>query len=325
MIIQCATCGVDIKLSPSKVKERNYCSPECAGKRVPRVRSECANCGKELLLKPSAVKENNYCSRKCQHLGISKKVRTKCANCGVDIKRPPSEIKKKNYCSKECRYQGQSKKTLIKCDNCGNDFYRKLSEIKEKNYCSLKCNGKSQSLKVQTKCATCGKDIERKLSKIKKKNYCSPECKFKDCSSNIETTVEEHLNQGGFQEGVDYFTQKWLQSGRDYPEGNFGMRPDFYLPHLGSNGVVIECNGGYWHADPVCYPDRSKLDTKQKELVQRYDRKLRYLRSQNIRVLELWERDNDKAEDVVLAPLILLTVCQHAMEAGGGDRIGQQV
>jgi len=229
-----------------------------------------------------------------------------CATCEREIYRKQSQVKEKNYCSMLCSSQARSKRVIVKCALCECHFVLS-SAVAERNklgrfYCSI-----HRSYNQLTQCSACGKFITRPRDVIKERNYCSRECFSKATTSSIETTVEEHLKQWGFKEGEDYFTQKHFQSGRDYPEGNFKMIPDFYLPHL---NTVVECNGTYWHADPVQYPDRSKINETQREDLKRYERKVRYYRSRGINLIELWERDNKKAEDIVLAPLILLVVCK---------------
>lgn len=157
------------------------------------------------------------------------------------------------------------------------------------------------------------------------RNFCSNECRWaggvldetksklsiitskqheerKDFRSKIEFKVSEILEESG----IEHLTQKHFYSPKEgYPEGRFGINCDFYIPDL---NLVIECNGGYYHADPRMYPDRSQLDERQKKMVFRYERKKRLLNFMNIRLVELWERENYLAEEIVMAPIIILTI-----------------
>jgi len=68
---------------------------------------ECAVCGEKFDRNPSKVKEVNYCSHECAQTGRSKKVDLECDECGKEFKRSPSEVYDRNFCSASCygKYQ----------------------------------------------------------------------------------------------------------------------------------------------------------------------------------------------------------------------------
>lgn len=96
-------------------------------------------------------------------------------------------------------------------------------------------------------------------------------CKKKDTS--IEKKIEEILIKNGIvykkQFGIDKFTL------------------DFYI--LKKN-VAIECQGDYWHANPLRY-NKNALNEVQIANIKRDEEKSKYLIQNNIRCLFIWECD----------------------------------
>jgi hypothetical protein len=253
-------------------------------------------------------------------------MRLHCAECGAEVERYPRDLRRSStgrfYCS-EC-YAGHAavKRT---CEVCGHEFTRYPSHILgTHSYCSWECASNARTTRVVVECAVCGKVIERKPSEVVPRSTCSLECRSRSEDyrsrrslsasrqhfehpihrSRIEFEVEEVLRRWGF----DFIAQRHLHSPASYAEGSFGVNLDFYLPEL---GVAIECNGTYWHSDPRKYRPE-ELNVTQRKSIVLYRRKLRLLRSMGIPVIELWEMENHLAEDIVLSPLILFTVCRGA-------------
>jgi len=63
---------------------------------------------------------------------------------------------------------------------------------------------------------------------------------------------------------------------------------DFYLKDY---NCMIECQGDYWHANPICYPDKSKWTDVQKTNVRRDHYKRRFAREAGFFVLYIWGHD----------------------------------
>ena len=76
---------------------------------------------------------------------------------------------------------------------------------------------------------------------------------------------------------------------------------DFYLP---AYNAAIECDGGYWHADPRFYPDRDSLDSVQREGVERDARKNLAVRRAGLRLLRYWEHDITTRPDWIRRRLV---------------------
>ena len=246
-----------------------------------------------------------------------------CDHCGVEVNKPPCEIRERNYCSQKCSALAKRKYLSLKCGQCGKTFTRRsrgrLSTKGKRQFCSRECQYQYQSQPrsehIKLKCAKCGKSFTRTPSNHRKNGktgnyYCSRECSRTQeyVRSSIELQLEGFLKQWGFS----FTPQQRFDTPPDYHDGEFHGYVDFYFPEF---HLVIECNGTYWHGDPEKYsPD--ELNDVQLECVSRYERKKRYLHSRGVKLLEIWERDNDCAEDYLLGILILLSSCKAVAEVG---------
>jgi len=99
------------------------------------------------------------------------------------------------------------------------------------------------------------------------------------CRTN-KTTIEIKIDQLLKNYHVPYFYNHNL--------GEFV--PDFYLPCF---NIVIECQGDYWHGNPIKYSD-SALNAMQKNNINRDNRKKQYFIDNGIDSLFLWEQDINK-------------------------------
>lgn len=304
MKVQCANpgCGKSIQISPYQLKRSRtglfYCSHDCCGEaRRNRVIVQCFQCGANTVKLISKVRERNYCSRKCQGEAHRNRMAVHCETCGVELVRISSAVKELNYCPEH--NPSKRNKVVVQCDQCHKSFEQSPWQLKrsQRHYCSHRCfyrAGHSQATRAKLSIAA-----SKRLAETK------------NAPSAIEFTMVEHLKRWGFREGIDFITQKHFDSSEDYPEGSFGMNCDFYFPAF---KLVVEMNGGFYHSDPALYPDREALYGIQRRHLARYERKVRWLHSQSIRLIEVWERENEFAEQAVIAPLLLLTVCQAVAE-----------
>lgn len=75
-----------------------------------RVEVECAHCGRSFLQYPSRVKDVNYCTPECWAKSKVKRVEVICAECGATLWRTPSRIAKGelDFCDNTCRGKWQS-------------------------------------------------------------------------------------------------------------------------------------------------------------------------------------------------------------------------
>lgn len=97
---------------------------------------ECAYCGKEISIPPSKVSKNNFCNRECYSKFHSKDVPICiCEICGKTFK--GSKFNANRFCSRECySIQHNIQNKQRQCPKCGTIFIAKTSEDK---YCSWDC------------------------------------------------------------------------------------------------------------------------------------------------------------------------------------------
>ena len=69
---------------------------------------------------------------------------------------------------------------------------------------------------------------------------------------------------------------------------------DFYLD---AHKVAIEVNGTFWHSDPRVYPDGPKYKTQRRN-AKSWKRKLKQAKQRGIRIIVLWEKDLEEADDI---------------------------
>lgn len=154
---QCNYCGKDYK---GRIKSK-YCSVECSnlGRQKRKIVS-CGNCGKDFSIRLSKIKDVNFCSIQCA--GKKKKTKPKtgqmvnCSNCGKKVYRSISNLFKRNnknekkeyfYCSQKCMkgmdYGGQENRV---CEMCGKEYrtFNGYVKYRTSKYCSKACYTKAQ-------------------------------------------------------------------------------------------------------------------------------------------------------------------------------------
>ncbi len=79
---------------------------------------------------------------------------------------------------------------------------------------------------------------------------------------------------------------------------------DFYLPDF---NFIIECQGDYWHANPLKF-EENKLNEVQLKNMDRDKRKKIFIQENKIESLFLWECDIHKEIDSIKKMLITLFI-----------------
>jgi very-short-patch-repair endonuclease len=107
-------------------------------------------------------------------------------------------------------------------------------------------------------CDTCGNDFrvrttlyENKLGWGQEWFYCSRRC---FCASGRETSIEKKVRLELESRGLKFLTQFSL---------NGKFTADFFLPDF---GIVVECDGDYWHSLPEVVERDKRKDTYVSEL-----------------------------------------------------------
>ena len=101
--------------------------------------------------------------------------------------------------------------------------------------------------------------------------FIGSKCKKK--STSIEIKIRELLINFG-----EKFEANHIRDGFSF---------DIYIPR---KNLVIECQGDYWHANPIKY-NKENMNEMQKFNVGRDARKIKYLEESNINELFIWEWD----------------------------------
>ena len=131
-------------------------------------------------------------------------------------------------------------------------------------------------------------DEERKII-AKRMAYIGSRCKKKN--TTIEVKIKKFLQEVGIR-----FEQ-------NFPIDIFSV--DFYIKKY---NLVIECQGDYWHANPIVYNDKNrKINDIQKKNMDRDNRKIKYLNDNVIYHLFLWESDINRNFD--MAKQLILEKC----------------
>lgn len=157
IIKQCAQCGKEIKVSPSKNSAHNFCCRECYNQFHSKNTKECKceTCGK-IFKSNQKDNANRFCCRKCYNKwhNIKNKERT-CPTCGKIFSAKSSEDK---YCSVACHlyilhqtikgenhpnWKGGVSKENDRRDN--NDYKNWRQQVYQRdNYKCIKCGGKEK-------------------------------------------------------------------------------------------------------------------------------------------------------------------------------------
>lgn len=99
-----------------------------------------------------------------------------------------------------------------------------------------------------------------------------------------ETSIEQKCKQLLDSLSLEYSEQKQIRY----------INVDFYLPKY---NLAIECNGEYWHCDPVIYPNGPKNNIQRKN-IEKDKKSEEVVLSKKINRLVLWEKDFNDLESL---------------------------
>lgn len=97
-----------------------------------------------------------------------------------------------------------------------------------------------------------------------------------------DTKIEKMISNEMKKRGIVFIPQYAI-------DGKFVC--DFFIPKY---NLVIECDGDYWHANPLIY-NSNKLDTRQINKVRRDKWKDKYLREKGFIIMRFFETDINKS------------------------------
>lgn len=234
-----------------------------------------------------------------------------CKNCNTRVERygnkPPV------FCSRDCKASFESKDIDLSrlvslyerglslketADEVGLSWQR-VQQLLKKSGVNLRGNTDHlHTDKNPTKGKPRSQSTKKKLRRKAIKQWSDPEAreaaahaqicrmqsneKFSKKVSSVEDKVAEALDELG----IEYERQKGIRNER----GRYAALVDFYL--VGSN-QILEVNGTFWHSDPRLYPNGPEYQS-QKELAEKYRKKIKFLKSKGYVVKEIWELDVEK-------------------------------
>ena len=220
----------------------------------------------------------------CPHIGCDRLIDNRSKFCKKHWPRTEEHIRKQAETLKgkplsEATKQKQSEKRILraiaegnssfitKCLNCGKEFKIKPSQFNagEGKFCSSICSydtrkGENHQNwkggKVSSVCPQCQQIFFKTPAALKgHKNYfCSRSCRsiYNKAKQNTKGTDIELLMQSALIElGIEFIPQ--------YPITRISV-VDFYIPE---SGVVIFCDGDYWHN----LPKHKQRDARQNDML----------------------------------------------------------
>ncbi|AZV43735.1 restriction endonuclease [Peribacillus asahii] len=297
--INCEYCEEEFSVPKHRQHTAKFCSDKC--KRIgsrKRIEINCGVCNKKLEVAPSKIEQSKsgqvFCSNEC--VGKYNAIRHKenrinktCLICNTHYDVKPSEAEKSVTCSVECQKIWQSKYLIG--ENANNYNSNITSEMRMHN------------------CDWCGTKYELKAPyKIKmreqgKSLFCSIRCYrewyAKEWSQSLEWKDESRmravrmLEDGTFNKTdteCQMIINEILDNLKIKYENEYNCKYYAVDNYLVDYNLMIEVNGGYWHADPRIYHEINYQN--QVDRIKNDKAKNTYIKNNyEINILYLWEED----------------------------------
>jgi len=217
------------------------------------ITKQCETCMLIFHVEPYRIKAR-FCSCACKNIGHSKFLcqseERNCQNCNKPFLAQPAD--KKIYCSRNCSHQAHGKKvsghrltTIFVTNNCSicQKQFSGRAALQQK-FCSRVCANKSYERRINLTCQICSNTYTVR-AKYHNQKYCSRACRTIGIGKT-ESYLEKLFANALTLAGIIFQKQ--------YPIGTYTV--DFAVPQ---NRIVIECDGEYWHSQPLCIKrDRRK-------------------------------------------------------------------
>lgn len=241
IVAECETCGRQFETVPSAVKRGGgkYCSVECRAKaKDTHIEKPCERCGQVFRARKGESEHGRakYCSNECRSLAHRKRISFTCINCAKETEIPQCR-EDTRFCSYECleNWRERERRVVQVCMRCGRQFdvYVNRLENGRGKFCSKACQSGYERARVTLTCQKCGKEFRAFQSDVDTgQKFCSRACYSKYRGETlIEILIREELER----RGISY--EREVQIRR--------YSVDFLLTE---DGIVIECDGRYWHS-----------------------------------------------------------------------------
>lgn len=316
-IINCLNCNKEIELILSS--DKKYCCKECRleykkkNNLYKKTIKQCLQCKQEFYVHNYEKDSKKFCCVDCYNKWQTTELNPlrnrkiiKCLNCNCDIEIGSKCKKHKKFCSLKCfgeysKKTGESKqrqqfkinKIFKKCKHCNKEFevhnYRKDTAL----FCSTNCKFEyDRNIKI---CPICKKEFSS--AKYLGQKYCSRKCACKV------------VNWGTSKFSSDIFNE--LQKiFLNNIEREFYIKIDNFkfFTDIRIGNVIIECNGDYWHCNPIKYDKLyyHKLlhMTAEEKWIKDKDR-INKIKSLGYDIIIIWETDYYKNRYETIQQLIL--------------------
>ena len=297
----CEQCAINFKVKDLS-KPNRFCSKKCYFlNRTDNIiikqptyidHASCIICNN--IFKPKTNRGIKVCSGKCQSYYyyqksiMSKEKNIKCIECHKYF----VEHKNQLFCSRICYWHYRkshpniifqsnqvSMRIDIKCINCSSIFLVHQYRKRIASFCSTKC--KFEYKRELIKCPTC--TLFFSAAKHRKRRYCNAECYAKGTDkrrSKFSIDVLNNLKKLMFNSDIDCEVKVLI-------DGKLCFA-DFII----DNTICIECQGDYWHCNPIIYNSayfHSKLKKYAFEIWNKDKERILFLEKCGYIVIELWE------------------------------------
>ncbi len=272
----CKFCKIEFE---TKNKNGIFCSVICKSQNKSiesKVSKTCPNCNKEYLSCKHSTQK--YCSKICGDDNRKKRIREErnCLSCNKLFTTKINSLAK--YCSKICygtdvrgkeRNVIDSKKIKGNCKYCSKEYYS-WNYRKNHHFCSNKCWNDSR--RTPNNCLECG--IKYNMPNWHKNKQITPLCN--KCIK--KSKYKRPLRKSYFELNVISLLKEKL--GKDKVIDYFKLKHDnkIFFPDIIIGQNIIECQGDYWHCNPIKFNHN-------------YFHKLKHMNAQQI-----WDYDKNKKE-----------------------------
>lgn len=247
----------------------------------------CLKCNAEMKVKPSHVDRKKFCSKDCAYAFRKENPEfyssnltgqhVECVNCKLKFYLSPNQIKEKNFCSKECYdsfRRGKEKKEQqdrvhLNCLFCNESFQVVSSRKNTAKFCSRTCTAKYHSrerykdLQPNTNCSYCDKALRRKECLLKKMKhaFCNKNCMEnwqKENSHLVSGENSVHWRGGK----INYYGPNWLEMRRKARK-----RDNYTCQDCGKTEAELNQELSVHHKTPFSFFDSYKEANRLENLV----------------------------------------------------------
>jgi len=258
----------------------------------------CLECDKEFTV-PNSRANAKYCSNKCRIIAQATDKNIQRRRKNVICKHCTTQFEVANYlntkfCGKQCYWdyrndnpdeiiQSNQKVNKIKkiCKHC-QERYEVFKYRTNSGFCSQQCHNEFRRESII--CPTCNSDfIVTNYQVSNNRKYCSEKCSVKGVDKRKSKFSQSVLGFIG-----EYYSCDDEECIKNDERKVFG---DIILKEY---GIIIECNGDYWHCNPRIYSDtyyHTKIGKTASEIWQ-YDKdKCNFIISFGYDIITVWEYD----------------------------------